>query len=127
MPDERRALVTLEATAWSGWDPDGYSIVTSAKLRVAKGSVLSPETLGHARAGFVGVEFLFYEVQVERVVVDQVQFLYKKLVIANPGGTINLTAPASGQFILKPRESMRLATPTMDGGTSVVVTLHEIQ
>jgi hypothetical protein len=68
MSEERTALVTLEATAWSGWDRDGYSIVTSAKLRVATGRVLSPETLGHARAEYAQTEVFFYEVQVERIV-----------------------------------------------------------
>ena len=45
LPDGHRAQVTFQATNWSGWDPDGYSIVTCAKLFVAKGSRLNPATL----------------------------------------------------------------------------------
>jgi hypothetical protein len=126
MFEDRTALVTLQDTAWSGWDPDGYSIVTSAKLRVAKGRTLTPETLGKRKSDYADVAFLFYEILIERIVEDRVLFAYKNLVLTNPDGTVNLTAPNSGRFILNPAESIQLSTPTMDAGTSVTVTLHEI-
>jgi hypothetical protein len=126
MFEDRTALVTLQDTAWSGRDPDGYSIVTSAKLRVAKGRTLTPETLGKRKSDYADVAFLFYEILIERIVEDRVLFAYKNLVLTNPDGTVNLTAPNSGRFILNPAESIQLSTPTMDAGTSVTVTLHEI-
>jgi hypothetical protein len=126
MFDDRTALVTFQATSWSGWDSDGYSIVTSAQLRVTKGRALNPETLGKSRSDYAELECLFYEVLVERIVEDRVGFAYRNLVIDNPDGTINLSAPNSGKFILRRGETMKLSTPTMDAGTGVTVTLDEI-
>jgi hypothetical protein len=121
MFEERTALVTFQATDWSGWAEDGYSIVTSAQFRVAKGRVLTPETLGRSGSDYAEVECLFYEVLVERIVEDRLGFAYRNLVIKNPNGTVNLSAPQSGRFILRPGNSMKLCTPTMDGGTSVSI------
>lgn len=127
MFEDRTALVTLQDTAWSGWDPDGYSIVTSAQLRVAKGRALSPETLGKKKSDYAEIQCLFYEVVVERIVEDRVLFSYRNLVLTNPDGTVNLSAPQSGKFILHPGECSKLSTPTMDAGTSVTVTLDDIR
>jgi hypothetical protein len=122
---DRKAIITLKDIAWWG-ERDGYRIVTSAQLRVAKGRTLSPETLGKSKSGYTGVEFLFYEVEVERIVEDRVGFAYQRLVIANRDGSINLTAPNSGRFILRRGESVKLSTPVMDGGSSISVTLDDI-
>jgi hypothetical protein len=100
--------------------------VTSAQLRVAKGRALNPETLGGSRSEYAEVECLFYEVLVERIVEDRVGFAYRNLVIENPDGTVNLSAPQSGRFILRLGHSMKLCTPTLDAGTSVRVTLDQI-
>ena len=43
MFEDRTAVVTFQASSWSGWDRDGYSIVTSAQLKVTKGMALTPE------------------------------------------------------------------------------------
>ena len=126
MFEDRTALVTFQSTSWSGWDRDGYSIVTSAQLRVAKGRPLNPETLGFRRSDYAEIENLFYEVLVERIVAGRVGFSYRNLVIKNPSGTVNLSAPRSGSFILRPGERVELCTPTMDAGTSITVTLDEI-
>jgi len=100
--------------------------VISAQLRVTKGKALPPETLGHKRSDYAEVECLFYEVLVETIVEDRVAFTYRNLVIKNPDGTVNLTAPNSGRLILRPGNSMNLTTPTMDAETSVMVTLDDI-
>jgi hypothetical protein len=121
MFEDRPAVVTFQASSWSGWDKDGYSIVTSAQLKVTKGMVLTPETLGFGKPDHEGLQCMFYEVTVERIVEDRVLFEYNNIVIKNPSGTINLSAPRSGRFILRPGESMQLATPTMDAGVSVSV------
>jgi hypothetical protein len=125
--DDRTALVTFQATNWSGWERESYSIVTSAQLKVTKGMALTPVTLGFKAADYEQIQCLFYEVLVERIVEDRVLFGYRNVVIENPDGTMNLSAPQSGRFILRPGESMRLCTPTMDAGTSVMVTLNEIR
>jgi hypothetical protein len=126
MFEDRTALVTFQATSWSGWDRDGYSIVTSAQLRVTKGKALNPETLGKNKSDYAEVESLSYEVLVERIVEDRVGFAFRNLVIKNPDSTINLSAPSTGRFTLRPGNSMDLGTPTIDAGTSVKVTLDEI-
>ena len=121
-----RALVTLRSTSWMG-EQDGYSIVTSAQIWTAKGKVLTPETLGGKRSGYAGMEILFYEVLVERIVQDRVGFAYSNLVIANPGGGLNLSGPRSGRFILRPGESVKLGTPVFDAGSSLELSLDQIR
>ena len=88
--------------------------------------VLSPVTLGFKKSDYDEGSCLFYEVQVERIVEDRVQFEYRNVVIQNPNGTVNLSAATTGKFILRCGETMKLATPTMDAGTGVAVTLDEI-
>jgi hypothetical protein len=124
---EHIVQVTFQATVWSGWNPDGYSIVTSAKLWAEKGRALGPATLGHSAPEGEAGGGMFYEVLVGSIVTDRVGFAYRGLVISNPDGTINLSAPSTGQFILRPGESKKLSTPTMDAGVSILVTVHEIR
>jgi hypothetical protein len=123
---DRRALVTFQASTWSGWDREGYSIVTSAQLKVTKWMALNPMTLGFRKADYDKVPALFYEVLVERIVEDRVQFGYRNVVVKNPDGTINLSGPQTGKVILRRGETIKLATQTMDVGTSISVTLDEI-
>jgi hypothetical protein len=121
-----RALVTFQSRSWKG-EHDGYAIVTSAQLWVDKGYIFTPETLGGRKSDYAGLPFLFYEVLVERMVEDRVGFGYRNLVIANPGGGLNLSAPNSGRFILRPGDKLDLGTPVMDAGTSLTLTLDEIR
>ena len=126
MAEYRTALVTFQATSWSVWETENYPIVTSAQLTVAKGMVLSPITLGFSKSSYDKPGCLFYEVRAERIVEDRVQFEYRNIVVENPDGTINLSAPTAGRFILRRGETMKLGTPTMDAGTGVTVSLDEI-
>lgn len=121
-----RALVTMQSSSWVG-QHDGYCIVTSAQLWTAKGRVLTPETLGGKRSEYAGVESLFYEVLVERIVQDRAGFAYSNLVIANPGGGLNLSGQRSGRFILRPGESVKLGTPVFDAGASLTLSLDRIR
>ena len=123
---DRTAVVTFQATSWSGWSPDHYPITTSARLRVAKGSALNPETLGERRSDYAEIPSLFYELLVERLVAEQVLFTYRNLVVENSDGSVNLSGPRTGHFILRPGNSMRLSSATLDAGTSVSVTLDAI-
>jgi hypothetical protein len=83
-------------------------------------------TLGDDRSDYKGVESMFFDVWPETIFGHKVIFCYRRLVIANPSGTVNLTAPNAGRFVLMPGQSMKLATPTMDAGVSVTVTLDQI-
>ena len=121
-----RATITLTHQEWSGWDPEGYPITTWAKLRVAKGKVLSPKTVQREEPEGSGFPALKYEVIVERIVADRVGFFFRRLVIKNPGGGLNLTIPDFGRFILRCGEKVEMGTPTMDIGISVSLELHEI-
>ncbi len=67
-----------------------------------------------------------YEVVVERIEAERVSFLYRRLVLTNDDGTINLTAPNTGRFTLGFGASRRLDTPTMDAGITVTVKLDDI-
>jgi len=116
----------MQSSSWVG-QHDGYCIVTSAQLWTAKGRVLTPETLGGKRSEYAGVESLFYEVLVERIVQDRAGFAYSNLVIANPGGGLNLSGQRSGRFILRPGESVKLGTPVFDAGASLTLSLDRIR
>ena len=121
-----KATVTLTQAVWSGWDRDGYCIHTWAKVQAEKGRVLGPATLGTAEPEGYGFDALRYEIEVQRIVTDRVAFAFRKLVVKNPGGGINLTLPNHGHFILRCGETTELGTPTMDSGISVTIELHEI-
>jgi hypothetical protein len=122
----RRARVTFQTKVWMG-EHDGYSVVTSAEVWGDKGRALTPETLGGRKSDYAEFPCLFFEVVVESIVIDRVGFSYRNLVTENPDGTFNLSAPDSGRFILRPGSSKTLATPTLDGGPTVTVTLNEIR
>jgi len=121
-----RALITMQSSSWVG-QHDGYHIVTTAQLWAAKGRVLTPETLGGKRSEYAGAESLFYEVMVERIVQDRAGFAYSNLVIANPGGGLNLSGQRSGRFILRPGESVKLGAPVFDAGASLTLSLDQIR
>jgi hypothetical protein len=122
-----KALVTLLETHWSGWQPGGYTNSTSAQVWAEERAKLSPETLGHKKPDSPDFADSFYEVVVDRIVADVVAFAYRNLVVDNPDGTINLSAPRSGTFILRWGQTKKLSTPTMDAGTSVAITVNEIR
>jgi hypothetical protein len=124
---DRKATITFTNIEWSGWDPEGYAINTWATFRVAQGKVLHRVALGAAPDGPMEENSLGYEVLVERIVADRVGFAYRGLVITNNDGTINLTAPNTGRFILQCGETRNLATPTMDAGTTVTIRLDNIR
>jgi hypothetical protein len=48
-------------------------------------------------------------------------------VIENPNGTVSLFGPYSGRFVLQPGQSIKLATPTLDGGTHLFLRLDAIE
>ena len=123
----RTAIVTFQATSWSGWSRDHYPIVTYAKLRIEKGTALNAATLGFPRSETDTSSLSAYEVLVERIVVDRVQFAFRNLTETQAAGTINLSGPTTGRFILRAGDSKELATPTMDAGIIVKVTLEEIR
>ena len=68
MFEDRTARVTFQATSWSGWERESYSDRHLGELKVAKGTVLSPVTLGFKKSDYEEVSCLFYEVELERVV-----------------------------------------------------------
>lgn len=123
---DRKADITLQDEGWSGWVRDAVPVVHTARVTVAQGTVLSAATLHEERSGPEEVGSMSYEVTVERIDAERVGFLYRRLVISNPDGTINLTAPSTGRFVLGFGESTQLVTPTMDAGIHVSITLHEI-
>lgn len=83
------------------------------------GDKLTPEVVGIAGGG--------YEITVESVSADRIVVAYSGMVMDNSNGTINLTAPRQGRCMIQIAHCMRLSTPTMDGGTSVAVTLDRIE
>ena len=119
----RKAVLTLEQTNWSGWHA-GSIRTWSRKLQALRGQALRPECLG---LGEGHNDAMSYEVLVELITETSVRCFYRRLLIKNSDGTINLMAPPQGRFVLHPGEHIKLSTPTMDSGTSVTITLDAIQ
>jgi hypothetical protein len=90
----------------------------SRQLEVEAGYKLMPAT--------VGIESADYVISVDSVGSDQIIVTYSGVVMENGDGTINLTAPRQGRCLIKIRHRLRLATATMDAGTSISLTLEAI-
>ena len=112
-----RALITIVVQGWTGWTKEQPQ-AQSRQLEVARGFRLTPAT--------VGIESSDYVISVDSIGADQIMVSYSGMVMKNPSGTINLSAPRQGRCMIKVQHCMRLATPTMDGGTTVAVTLDKI-
>jgi hypothetical protein len=111
----KRALVTIVVKGWTGWTKDQPE-AQSRQLEVEAGYKLMPAT--------VGIESAEYAISVDSVGSDQIT--YSGVVMENSDGTINLTAPRQGRCLIKIRHRLRLATATMDAGTSISLTLEAI-
>jgi hypothetical protein len=64
---------------------------------------------------------------VESVRADQVTLCYSGVVMENEEGTIPLSAPRTRRCLLSIGQCVRLATPTMDGGRVIAVTLDRVE
>jgi hypothetical protein len=113
----KRALVTIVVKGWTGWTKDQPE-AQSRQLEVEAGYKLTPAT--------VDLESAEYMISVDSVGPDQIIVTYSGVVMENADGTINLTAPRQGRCLIKIRHRLRLATATMDAGTSISLTLEAV-
>ena len=90
----------------------------SVQLEVESGTKLTPTT--------VGIESAAYEISVDSVASDRIVVSYSGVVMENADGTVNLSAPRQGRCMIRIQHCMRLATATMDAGTSISLTLDRI-
>src|SRR4051812_6074630 len=114
----RRAHVTVVVQGWTGWTRE-QPPQQSREMMVERGQRLSPETVGIASEG--------YDISIDAIGPAHVMVTYRGMVMQNDGGTINLAAPKEGRCIIRTQHCMGLSTPTMDGGTSVSVTLNSVE
>ncbi len=113
----RRALVTLTVKGWTGWTPE-QPPARSQLLEVTRGASLTPAS--------VQIPSEPYAISVEAIGPDRITVTFSGMVMENPDGTIPLSAPPSGRCMIQLRRCMRLATPTLDGGTLLSLTLERI-
>jgi hypothetical protein len=113
-----QALFTIEIRPWSGWTPE-QSHPTTLHVHARAGQKINPNTLGITCGGF--------EITVESVEATQVVVTYRGVVMENSDGTIPLSAHPSGRQFLWLGRRLQLATPTMDAGTSIALTLDDIE
>jgi len=123
---ERNARLTLRLQGWTGWSrtqPPAESVVVEAR----RGQVLGPAAFGIGGPDLEAFGSVFgCQIRLMTLLEDRAFFEYQRLVIKNADGSINLSAPAAGTFLLKPGQHVDLATPTMDGGLLLCVTLNSI-
>ena len=113
-----KALLTVEVRGWTGWSraqpkPAVRNVVARAGERI------DPEVLDIPGGGY---EIVFLSMDWKEITLT-----YRGVVVTNHDGTINLSAPLTGRAVIKVNHSLKLATPTMDGGTVVTVTLNGFQ
>jgi hypothetical protein len=113
----QRAVATIVVKGWSGWTKEQPE-AKSRQLEVAPGDKLTPATIGIESAG--------YEITVDSVGSDRIMVTYSGVVMQNADGTINLAAPRKGRCMIQVQHCMRLATATMDAGTSIALSLDRI-
>ena len=87
-------------------------------MEVVRGTRLTPAS--------VQIPSDAYAISVDAVGPDHITVTYSGMVMRNPDDTIPLSAPPTGRCMIQIRHCMRLATPTMDGGTLVALTLERI-
>jgi hypothetical protein len=124
---ERIARLTLTLQGWTGWSREQPAPQTVA-VEARRGQVLGPADFGLSGAELDTFNRIFgCRVRVMTLLEDRAVFEHQRLVVVNPNGTINLSAPATGSFLLKPGQRIDLATPTMDGGLHLSVALESVE
>jgi hypothetical protein len=113
----RTANVTLVVKGWTGWTRE-QPPSKSAQLAVQPGQKLTP--------ALAGIESSHYEITIEFVGFNHILVTYSGVVLENSDGTINLRAPQQGRCIIHLQHSLRLATATLDGGTTLALSLDSI-
>jgi hypothetical protein len=113
-----QALVTIAVKGWSGWTKEQPKS-KALQLTVQAGQKLTPASIGIASDE--------YEIAVNSIGADQMLVSYSGVVMENADGTIPLMAPRQGRCLIKVRHCMRLATATMDAGTSIALTLERVE
>ena len=113
-----QAHFTVEICGWTGWTPAQPEPATfHVQARAAQ--KLNPNTLG--------IECAEFEITVNSVEAKEVIVTYRGVVMKNSDGTIPLDAHPSGRQFLWLGRRLHLATPTMDAGTSITLTLDDIE
>lgn len=124
---ERIARLTLTLQGWTGWSREQPAPQT-VTVEARRGQVLGPAEFGFSGADADAVSSVFgCRIRLMTLLADRAVFEHQRLVVKNPNGTINLSAPATGQFQLRPGQHIELATPTMDGGLSLTVALSALE
>ncbi len=109
--------VTLEVTSttWNGWEsPTAPPDATTDSVTVAEGDTI---TIDGALDTIV--------LTIEEIDDDGVDLISDSaLVVTNPGGGADLDSPRT-DFSLGNGEVLELMTPTLDAGTSIVLTVQD--
>ncbi len=114
----RHARITIAVKGWTGWSVE-QPATKSVELTVSAGQALTPAT--------VGIESFPYTLFVESVGAQHIMVTYGRMVMMNHDGTINLSAPTRGRCLIKVGCCLKLASPTMDAGTTISVTLSAVE
>ncbi len=117
-----KAKLKFYVKPWTGWtekQPEDKEL----EFEIAEGEILqaTPRVLE-------GLNNDLYLLTVNIANSGQVKVAYKGLTIEKQDGTVSiLNAPRAGSVDLQLEEPMRFATPTMDGGTHIIISLEEIK
>jgi hypothetical protein len=108
------ATFIIEVKNWTGWSEDQPE-PTTLRCSARRGEKLPLNRVGVVSDG--------YEVSVFYLGAGVATLAYGGLVVMNRDGSINLGGPTDGIQTLRISECLQLGTPTMDGGTTISLTL----
>lgn len=117
-----KAKLKFYVKPWTGWtekQPENREL----EFEISEGEILqaTPKVLE-------GLNNDLYLLTTNITNSGQVKVAYKGLTVEKQDGTASiLNAPRAGSVDLQVGEPIRFATPTMDGGTHVAITLIEIK
>ncbi len=125
MPD-RIARLSLICKGWTGWSREQPEAdYATAAIRCGQRLTLGDFGIGEEAATALASVYNF-QIRLMTLLADRAFFEFQHLVTVHPNGGISLMGPYTGIFILRPRQRIRLATPTMDGGLHLTIALDGI-
>lgn len=111
--DERSETLRVVTSTWNGWDRNDKPVPETTTFEVSPGDTFQVDTVGGPAEFTVSL--------INDTSVDL--FTTQRLAFAQPGGGIDLN-DTRRRFAVTRDAPLELATPTLDAGTSITITIE---